>query len=84
MVNKVNAAAAAQGDSFPHKLSRKETHEHLDEFNRTKEIVTDLLNYKRSLIDMENADYDKINEIKSRAIEAINVLFNDIIRTKST
>ncbi|MDI1353415.1 MAG: hypothetical protein PSX36_00765 [bacterium] len=84
MVKEVNAGAAAHENSISAKLTHEETSEHLDEFNRTKKIVTDLLNYKRSLIDLEHADYDKINEIKGRAIEAINILFNDIIRTKGS
>jgi hypothetical protein len=65
-----------------HKISIHEAHEDLIEFNATKKTVNDLLNYKRSLIDIENSDFDKINEIKSKAIDAINNLFNDIINTK--
>jgi hypothetical protein len=52
------------------------------ELNATKKTVTDLLNYKRSLIDIENNDFEKVNEIKGKAIEAINSLFNDIMNTK--
>ncbi len=64
------------------KISIHEAYEDLNEFKATKKTVTDLLNYKRSLIDIENSDFDKINEIKGKAIEAINNLFNDIINTK--
>lgn len=64
------------------KFSIKELHEELNEYNATKKTVTDLLNYKRSLIDIENSDFDKINEIKGKALNAINNLFNDIINTK--
>ena len=69
-------------DSFEAKISISEAHEELNEFKATKKTVTDLLNYKRSLIDIENSDFDKINEIKGKAIDAINNLFNDIINTK--
>lgn len=64
------------------KLTMNEVHEEMSEYNATKKTVTDLLNYKRSLIDIENSDFDKINEIKGKAINAINHLFNDIINTK--
>jgi hypothetical protein len=60
----------------------EEVHDELAEYNATKKTVTDLLNYKRTLIDIENSDFDKINEIKGKAINAINHLFNDIINTK--
>jgi len=69
-------------DSFENKISIREVHEEMNEFNATKKTVNDLLNYKRSLIDIENSDFDKINEIKGKAIDAINNLFNDIINTK--
>ncbi len=69
-------------DSFETRVSMSEAHEELNEFKATKKTVTDLLNYKRSLIDIENSDFDKINEIKGKAIDAINNLFNDIINTK--
>lgn len=69
-------------NSFENKISINEAHEELNEFNATKKTVTDLLNYKRSLIDIENSDFEKINEIKGKAIDAINNLFNDIINTK--
>ena len=68
--------------SFDAKISISEAHEELNEFKATKKTVTDLLNYKRTLIDIENSDFDKINEIKGKAIDAINSLFNDIINTK--
>lgn len=64
------------------KFSLDEVYEELNEYNATKKTVTDLLQYKRSLIDIENSDFEKINEIKSKAISAINHLFNDIINTK--
>ncbi len=64
------------------KFVMHEVHEELNEYKATKKTVTDLLNYKRSLIDIENSDFDKINEIKGKAIDAINHLFNDIINTK--
>lgn len=60
----------------------REAHDELNEFQATKKTVTDLLNYKRSLIDIEDSDFEKINEIKGKAIEAINNLFDDIINTK--
>lgn len=58
-----------------------EAYEELNELKATKKTVADLLEYKRSLIDMEDNDFEKINEIKGKAIDAINSLFNDIINT---
>jgi len=66
-------------DARPEKTLIDEAHEDL---NETKRTVNDLLNYKRSLMEAGGDDLEKINEIKSRAIEAINNLFNDIITTK--
>lgn len=77
-----NTNRAHKPDAFDTRISISEAHEELNEFKATKKTVTDLLNYKRSLIDIENSDFDKINEIKGKAIEAINNLFNDIINTK--
>lgn len=69
-------------DSQEAKVLISEAQDELNELKATKKTVTDLLNYKRSLIDIENSDFDKINEIKGKAIDAINSLFNDIINTK--
>ena len=75
----VNIDESAGSEFFNPKISISDAHE---EFSATKKTVTDLLNYKRSLIDIDNSDFDKINEIKGKAIDAINNLFNDIINTK--
>lgn len=77
-----NRSKTTQDDFEESKTSVHELREELNEFKATKKTVTDLLNYKRSLIDIENSDFDKINEIKGKAITAINNLFNDIINTK--
>lgn len=61
---------------------RQLMHEAHEELIATRKTVTDLLNYKRSLIDIEHNDFEKINEIKGKAIDAINHLFNDIMNTK--
>ena len=63
-------------------FSIEEVYAEMKEYNKTKKTVTDLLKYKQSLIDIEDSDFDKINEIKGKAITAINNLFNDIINTK--
>ncbi|WP_317897354.1 hypothetical protein [Aurantibacillus circumpalustris] len=68
--------------SIEAKVTITEAHEELNDLKATKKTVTDLLNYKRTLIDIENSDFEKINEIKGKAIDAINSLFNDIINTK--
>jgi len=78
----MNKSRLNASDGVGNKMSIREAQADLDEFNETKKTVTDLLNYKRSLIDIENNDFDKINAIKSKAIEAINNLFNDIISTR--
>ena len=62
--------------------SIKEAYNDLVEYNKTKRAVADLLLAKRKLQLMGNQDPDKINEIKSKALEAINHLFNDIIAPK--
>jgi hypothetical protein len=69
-------------ESFEKNLLRDEAYADLHDFNATKKTVNELLKYKRSLIDMENTDFDKINEIKSKAMDAINNLFDDIINNK--
>jgi hypothetical protein len=82
MVESGNTNHLQSQESFDAKISISEAHDELNEFKATKKTVTDLLNYKRTLIDIENSDFDKINEIKGKAIDAINSLFNDIINTK--
>jgi hypothetical protein len=77
----MNKRRVNANEGVGNRMSIREAQADLDEFNETKKTVTDLLNYKRSLIDIENSDFDKINAIKSKAIEAINNLFNDIINT---
>ena len=59
------------------KFSMSDIHDELNEFYQIKKTVTDLMEYRRSLIDIQNSDFEKINEIKSRAINAINNLFNE-------
>lgn len=68
-------------DNARRRLLMDEAYEELNEFKATKKTVSDLLAYKRSLIDMEDSDFEKINEIKGKALDAINNLFNDIINT---
>lgn len=58
-------------------FSMNDIHEELNEFYQIKKTVTDLMEYRRSLIDIQNSDFEKINEIKGRAIDAINNLFNE-------
>lgn len=82
MEDSSNTNPGRTDNSIGNKISISEVHEELNEFNATKKTVNDLLNYKRSLIDIENSDFEKINEIKGKAIDAINHLFNDIINTK--
>ena len=82
MVDSLDINHLDSEENYGNKISMREVHEELNEFNATKKTVHDLLNYKRSLIDIENSDFDKINEIKGKAISAINNLFNDIINTK--
>ena len=64
-------------NSIVDKVSISDAYDDLNEFNEVKKTVTDLLKYRRSLIDIENSDFDKINEIKGKAIDAINNLFSD-------
>ena len=61
------------------KSARDEAREDLEEFNATCRNVRDLLSYKKSLLEMEFADQEKIKEIRRKAIEAIDNLFNEII-----
>jgi hypothetical protein len=82
MVKSKNIDHLQTHDSLAAKVLISEAQDELNELKATKKTVTDLLNYKRSLIDIENSDFDKINEIKGKAIDAINSLFNDIINTK--
>lgn len=77
-----NSNNLSDSANFEHKVSIRQIHEEMNEYKATQKTVNDLLNYKRSLIDIENSDFEKINEIKGKAIDAINNLFNDIINTK--
>lgn len=78
----VNTSHADSVTASDVRLLMNEAYEELNEFKATKQTVADLLNYKRSLIDLENSDFEKINEIKGKAINAINNLFNDIMNTR--
>lgn len=66
------------------KTSIREAHQELENLRATKRTVNDLLRYKRTLNEMGQADFDKINEVKLKAVEAINQLFNDIMHTPKT
>lgn len=78
----INTNQGSADDMAGKRILMDEAYEELKEFKATKKTVNELLEYKRSLIDIENNDFDKINEIKGKAIDAINNLFNDIINTK--
>jgi hypothetical protein len=77
-----NTDQGSADDLAGKRILMHEAYEELNEFKATKKTVTELLEYKRTLIDIENNDFEKINEIKGKAIDAINNLFNDIINTK--
>ncbi len=80
MTNNSNILGRA-GDRAGRSTLMHEAYEELNELRATKRTVAELLEYKRSLIDVENSDFEKIAEIKGKAIDAINNLFNDIINT---
>ncbi len=81
-MNKAKNSSLSETD-MEEKLSMSDIHDELNEFYQIKKTVTDLLEYRRSLIDIQNSDFEKINEIKSRAINAINNLFNEANLGKS-
>ncbi len=68
-------------DKNSNQMSSAEAHEDLNEFKATKKSVNDLLNYKRSMSEMNKKNIEEISEMKRRAIEAIDQLF-DIINPK--
>jgi hypothetical protein len=80
-MNQESTANPDHLDRLANKMTSDEAHEDLNEFNRTKDTVNALLDYKRSLIALGTNDAEKVNDIKQRAIEAINHLFEDIIST---
>ena len=53
----------------------QELYQHLKDFKETRRTVNELLNYKKSVMGTQNYDYARVNEIKSKAINAINNLF---------
>jgi len=80
-MNLKSKGSAGDFDRIGNKMTSDETHEDLVEFNRTKETVNALLDYKRTLIALGSDDTEQINDIRARAIEAINHLFQDIVDT---
>ena len=75
-MNKAKHNSLSQNE-IEEKFSMSDIHDELNEFYQIKKTVTDLMEYRRSLIDIQNSDFEKINEIKGRAIDAINNLFNE-------
>ena len=57
------------------KAEISEIHQDLHDFKETRESVNALLKYRRALIDQEHSDLDKINEMKGKALTAIDNLF---------
>jgi phosphoribosyl-dephospho-CoA transferase len=54
----------------------KEAHEEIDEINITRKTITELVNFRRTLHgDVRNNE--KLNEIKDKALDAIDHLFDD-------
>jgi hypothetical protein len=72
----MNHTPENQGAS-PEKNVIREAHQELDEINEARKSITNLVNYKRALLDTEHGDFEKFNEIKDKAIDAINHLFEE-------
>ena len=60
------------------RMSSAEAHEDINEFNATRNTLKELLRYKQSLIEKGSNDIEKINELRRKALEALNHLFDDI------
>jgi phosphoribosyl-dephospho-CoA transferase len=63
----------------PHSLQKdilKEAHKEIDEINVTRKTITDLVNFRRTLHG-DVRDNEKLNEIKDKALDAIDHLFDD-------
>ena len=50
-------------------------YEDLQEFKETRESITNLIKMRKALIDMEDHDIQRINEVETKAMTAINNLF---------
>jgi hypothetical protein len=55
----------------------REAHQEIDEFNEARKTIADLVTYRRNLQDPEQGDLNRFNEMKDKAIDAINHLFNE-------
>ena len=56
---------------------RDEMHQDLVSFNETKKSVNEFIEYQRALAESEKTDEGKINDYRSKAIDALNSLFGN-------
>lgn len=60
------------------KKINRDIYQDLRAFKETRRTVNELLNYKKAQVDIENSDFTRINEMKGKAIAAIDNLFKDV------
>lgn len=63
--------------SRENRISREEAHEDLNDFKATKKSINELLAYRRALLAADVDDPEKIQRIRSKAIDAVNNLFDE-------
>jgi hypothetical protein len=77
MVQESAGASFQANDNVSNRMSSAEAHEDINEFNATRNTLKELLRYKQSLIEKGGNDIEKINELRRKALDAINHLFDD-------
>ena len=56
---------------------RDEMHQDLVNFNETKKSINEFIEYQRARAESDKQDEDKMNDYRSKAIDAINTLFGN-------
>jgi hypothetical protein len=64
-------------NASPEQNTIREAHQELDEVNEARKTITDLVNYRKALLDPEHGDFEKFDEIRGKALSAINHLFEE-------
>jgi hypothetical protein len=59
----------------------QEVQEEWNDFKATKQTISELMNYRRSLMEVGSKDPGKIDEIRGKAINAVNDLFDGMMKT---
>lgn len=76
------SSSEAKGEAFKQTIS--EVQKEITDYNETKRTIAELLRYKKELSALGANDTAAFAEIKSKALAAINTLFNDSTQNPKT